>query len=66
MKKNRATDGFGIQVKLELVRRRMSQMELAAELGGSPQYLSAVLSGRRAGWKYREDICRLLGLDQPA
>lgn len=66
MKENGAADGFGIQVKLELVRRRMSQMELAAELGVSPKYLCDVLAGRRAGWKYRADICRLLGLDRPA
>lgn len=33
------------QIKLELIRRRMSQRTLARELGISPQLLSGVLNG---------------------
>ena len=57
---------FALRVKIALTLRQMSQVELAAALDVSPTYLGDVLNGRRAGWKYRADICRLLGLDQPA
>ncbi|MEA4892623.1 MAG: helix-turn-helix transcriptional regulator [Peptococcaceae bacterium] len=66
MKENIVSASFGIQVKLALVQRRMSQKDLAQELGVSRQYLCDVLAGRRPGWKYQADICRLLELDQPA
>ncbi len=33
------------QIKLELIKRRMSQRTLARELGISPQLLSGVLNG---------------------
>ena len=47
---------FEIEVKVALIRRRMTQGTLAKELGITNVYLSDILKGHRKGGKYRELI----------
>lgn len=47
---------FEIEVKVALIRRRMTQGTLAKELGITTPYLSDILRGNRKGGKYRELI----------
>lgn len=44
---------FEIEVKVALIRRRMTQGTLAKELGITTPYLSDILRGNRKGGKYR-------------
>lgn len=58
------TEDIRLQIKMELLRRGMSQRELASELGMKPQYLAQMLSGRvsmvPARW---QQILEALGLE---
>lgn len=47
---------FEIEVKVALIRRRMTQGTFAKELGITNAYLSDILRGNRKGGKYRELI----------
>lgn len=51
---------MGKEIKRRLVEMEMSQADLAAELGTSPQYVNHIIFGERSGEKYLEDICRIL------
>lgn len=53
---------FGIKVKKKLIDRNMTQVELAALIGCSKQYLHKVLCGERSGEKYIDDIRRILDI----
>lgn len=57
---------FGMQVRIELVKRNMTQVELADLLGIKKQYLYKILTGERSGERYVEDIKRILELDGKA
>ena len=48
----------------EVKNQEMSQRELAEKLGMNENYLTAVLSGRRAGGKYWTEIEKILGIKQ--
>ena len=52
---------YGRAVKLRLLEREMSQVELAGQLGCSRQYLTRILVGERSGSKYIERIEEILG-----
>jgi transcriptional regulator with XRE-family HTH domain len=44
---------FEIEVKVALIRKRMTQRAFAEELGITTPYLSDILRGNRKGGKYR-------------
>jgi len=52
-------------VKKRLIELRMTQRELAKDIGVSENYLTDILSGRRSGKKYRHLIYKKIGLDDP-
>lgn len=47
---------LGIKVRSELFRRKMTQKDLAEEVGISSVYLSDIINGRRDGAKAQEHI----------
>jgi len=53
---------FGLSVKKRLLDKGMTQKELARELGIHGCYLTEILYGIRAGWKYREQIEDILSM----
>lgn len=57
---------FGKKVRKRLIDRGMTQVELAALLGCSKQYLHKILAGERSGRKYMEAIARILGIEAAA
>lgn len=65
MKKTEFT-AFGKKVKKKLIDMNMTQVELAAKVGISKQYLYKILSGERSGEKYIEDIKNILNMEEAA
>ena len=55
---------FGKAIKKALLDTSMTQIELAAEVGTSPEYLGLILFGYRSGAKYRKAIVETLKLDK--
>lgn len=53
---------FGKKVRKRLIDRNMNQVELAARLGCSKQYLYKILTGERSGKKYIREIERILDI----
>lgn len=47
-------------IKKKLIDLEMSQKTLADKLGTKPAYLNDVLSGRKSGKKYEEQIFKIL------
>jgi len=47
---------FEIEVKVALIRKRMTQSQFASEIGITNAYLSDILRGNRKGGKYKEII----------
>lgn len=60
--KTRELTPFGREVKKALVDYDMTQVQLAARVGTSPQYLCYILYGVRPGGKYIPAIIAVLGL----
>ena len=56
----------GRMVRKRLIDKDMTQVELAALLGCSKQYLRKILCGERSGKKYMEEILRILDIDTAA
>ena len=54
---------LGADAKKALIDRRMSQRELADELGISSVYLNMIFFGERRGRRYAVRIMEKLGLD---
>lgn len=54
---------FGKKVRKRLIDRNMNQVELAALLGCSKQYLYKILTGERSGKKYISEIGRILDIE---
>lgn len=63
MKRGVASD-YAKQVKKRLVDLDMTQVQLAAEIGISKQYLTTILSGRRSGKTYLNKINAVLQIDK--
>lgn len=61
--KNIKVSPFGIEIKKKLAERRMTQTELASNLGMSVDYLYLIIQGKRKKSKYNEPIARYLGID---
>lgn len=57
---------FGKKVRKRLIDKDMTQVELAALLGCSKQYIHKILSGERSGKKYISEISRILGIEVAA
>jgi transcriptional regulator with XRE-family HTH domain len=54
---------FGKLVSKALIDKNMTKVQLAAQIGTSPQYLSYILYGMRTGKKYHQAIIAALELD---
>lgn len=59
-----ATTGFGLQVRTELLKRNMTNKELANLLGISSAYLSDILRGRRDAEQQKKRIAQILGIKE--
>lgn len=55
---------FEIEVKVALIRKRITQNEFAKELGITNAYLSDILRGNRKGGKYKELIKEKLNIKE--
>ncbi|MEG0769903.1 MAG: helix-turn-helix transcriptional regulator [Ruthenibacterium sp.] len=55
---------FGMEIKKALLDKNMTQIELSAQVGTSPEYLGLILAGHRSGTKYRQAIVDTLKLDK--
>jgi transcriptional regulator with XRE-family HTH domain len=56
---------FGLKVRTELLKRRMTMTALAKELGITSVYLADILRGvrgQRKGAEYHERISKILGI----
>lgn len=53
---------FEINVKVALIKKKMTQGQLAKEIGITNAYLSDILRGNRKGGKYKELIKEKLGI----
>lgn len=54
---------LGIIIKARLKEINMTQAELAEKVGTSNVYLSYIISGKRGGKKYINDIYNVLNID---
>lgn len=54
---------FEIEVKVALIRKRMTQAQLAEKLGITKPYLSDILRGNRKGGKYKALISEMLEIE---
>ncbi|SET65007.1 helix-turn-helix domain-containing protein [[Clostridium] polysaccharolyticum] len=62
MSKRRELTPFGKEIKHRLIELNMTQVELAAMVGTSKQYLGKILFGERAGTLYIDKISQVLDL----
>ena len=60
---NRVYSGTGKKIKKGLIDKDLSARQLAEMVGTTPQYLNKIIHGERGGNKYRDDICRILGIE---
>ncbi len=51
-----------VKVKILLLQRNITQMDIARECGISPAAITYILSGQRPGYRYRARIARMLGV----
>lgn len=66
MKNKRKLTPEGVRIKKKLVDKRMSQKELAEQIGCSRQYLTDIMYGMRSGKKYLPQIYEILDLKRVA
>ncbi len=66
MAKQARLTAFGMKVRKRLIDKNMTQVELAALIGCSKQYIYKILCGERSGKKYMESISRVLEIDPAA
>lgn len=57
---------WGKLMKKRLIDLEMSQVELAALLGVNKNYITRIMTGERAGTKYRKAIAEILGIPDAA
>ena len=55
---------YGKDLKCQLVKMGMTQVELAEKVGTSKQYLGKILHGKRSGATYIDSINKAIGLGQ--
>ena len=53
---------FGKEVRKKLIDKGMTQVELAALIGCTKQYVYKILCGERSGRKYIEEIAKILDI----
>lgn len=66
MKERPELTPFGLTVRMKLLEKKMTQVELAAALGIKKQYLYKILHGIRSGEKYVERIKNILNIEKAA
>lgn len=54
--KNFKISFYGKKVKQRLIELEMTQRELAEKTGIKENYITQILTGRKAGWKHRKKI----------
>jgi len=54
---------FGLEVKIKLIEKGITQRELAGEVGITFSYLSMILYGYRPGLKHMNKIAGILEID---
>ncbi|WP_419791624.1 helix-turn-helix domain-containing protein [Staphylococcus chromogenes] len=59
-----ATTDFGIKVRSELLKRNMTNKELAEMLGISAAYVSDILRGRRDAHEQKKRIAKILEIKE--
>lgn len=55
---------FGIKARTVMLQKRISGATIAKELGVSASYVSEILKGTREGNGRREQIAKILGLEE--
>lgn len=63
MRKNKLTP-YGKKIRKRLIDKNMTQVELANQLGCKTQYITQILSGKKSGKKYSEEINRILDIKE--
>lgn len=63
MKERPELTPFGLTVRMKLLEKKMTQVELAAALGIEKQYLYKILHGMKSEKKYAEKMIQILGID---
>lgn len=63
LKKDRNLTTFGVEVKKKLIEMRMTQKQLAQQIGTSDVYLNLILHGERSGNKYNCKIIKILKIE---
>ncbi len=51
-----------VKVKIALLERNITQMDIARECGVTPAAITHILSGERPGFRHRSKIARMLGM----
>ncbi|HDZ5581163.1 TPA: helix-turn-helix transcriptional regulator [Staphylococcus aureus] len=59
-----STTDFGLKVRTELLKRDMTNKQLAEMLEISSAYLSDILRGRRDGFEQKKRIARILEIKE--
>ena len=55
---------FGLQVKIEMLKKDIETADMAKKVGLSSQYLLDILKGARPGKKYKPVIAEILGISE--
>lgn len=63
MNMERQLTNFGKAVKIRLIEKNMTQVELAGLVGTSKIYLNRIIFGERSGDKYVLKIAKILDID---
>jgi len=59
-----ATTEFGMKVRMELLKRNITNKQLADMLGISSAYLSDILRGRRDAFEQKKRIAKILEIKE--
>lgn len=55
---------FGLKSRMVMIQKRITAVAIAKELGVSATYVSEILKGTRPGNGKREQIAKILGLEE--
>lgn len=62
MAKKKQLTSLGKEIKIRLIEKNMTQVELAELIGTTKQYLNKIISGERNGNKYISKISQVLDI----
>lgn len=60
----KAYSEFGLKARMVMLQKRISGASIAKELGVSATYISEILKGTRQGKGKREQIAKILGIEE--